>query len=113
MELKYGNLFEETAHMHRHRVGARGNATTFLLPWESILSELHRIDREQTEQGHGPNLPRTPAELTYVVQILLKTGNEDEREELKHFMHQANVNRNKVIACILGMKNVATALTCA
>ena len=40
MGLAYESLFEETVHMHRHRVGARGNATTFLLPWGSILTEL-------------------------------------------------------------------------
>ena len=29
LEVKYGNMFNSTAMMHRHRVGARGNATLF------------------------------------------------------------------------------------
>ena len=33
MEVKYGHMPDSTVHMQRHRVGARGNATTFLLPW--------------------------------------------------------------------------------
>ena len=37
MEVKYGNMFDTTLHMQRHRVGARGNATTFLLPWDDVF----------------------------------------------------------------------------
>ena len=40
----------------------------------------------------------------YVVQVLLKTNDEDKRDRLKHFIHQARVNREQVIRCILGMK---------
>ena len=36
--------------------------------------------------------------------MLLKTNDEEKREFLKHFIHQANVNRDKVVRCILGMK---------
>jgi hypothetical protein len=36
--------------------------------------------------------------------VLLKTNDEEKREFLKHFIHQANVNRDKVVRCILGMK---------
>ena len=31
------NPFDETVHMARHRMGARGNATSFPLPWEVTL----------------------------------------------------------------------------
>ena len=46
MEVKYGNIFDSTLHMQRHRVGARGNVTTFLLPFESLLGELQRLDEK-------------------------------------------------------------------
>ena len=104
MEVKYGHMLDSTVHMHRHRVGARGNATTFLLPWESVLTEMQRLDEQAADEGHAPDLPRTGSQLRYVVQVLLKTNDEDKREDLKHFVHQAKVNRAKVIRCILGMK---------
>jgi hypothetical protein len=104
MEVKYGNMFDSTLHMQRHRVGARGNATTFLLPWESLLAELGRLEEEGTSQGKGPDLPRTGKDLAYVVQVLLKTNDEDKRDNLKDFVFQAQVNRQKVINLILGMK---------
>ncbi len=37
MEIKYGHMLDSEVHMHRHRVGARGNATSFMLPWEALL----------------------------------------------------------------------------
>ena len=104
MEVKYGNLFNSKLHMQRHRVGARGNATTFLLPWESLLQELQRLDDTNIAGGAGPDLPRTGSELAYVVQVLLKANDEDERDGLKNFIHQAQVNRDKVIRVILGAK---------
>ena len=104
MEVKYGNMFDSTLHMQRHRVGARGNATTFLLPWENVLLELQRLEDTNVARGVVPNLPRTGHELQYAVQVLLKTNDEDKREDLKHIIFQAQVNREKVVKCILGMK---------
>jgi hypothetical protein len=97
MEVKYGNMFDSQSHMQRHRVGARGNATTFLWPWENILAELQRLE------GNAENLP-AGAQLAYGVQVLLKPNDEEKRQFLKHFIHQANVNRDKVVRRILGMK---------
>ena len=76
MEVKHGHMLDSTMHIQRHRVGARGNATTFLLPWEGILSELQRLEDEARSHGTGPDLPRTGQELQYVVQVLLKTNDE-------------------------------------
>ena len=104
MEVKYGHMLDSTLHMQRHRVGARGNATTFLLPWESVLSELRRLEEQAASAQQGPDLPRTGDDLRVIVQVLLKTNDEDKRESLKHFIHPANVNREKVVRCILSMK---------
>ena len=57
LEVKYGNLFNNQMHMHRHRVGARGTATTFPMPWQQLLGELQRLDTEQAE-GNAPDLPK-------------------------------------------------------
>ena len=44
LEVKYGNMFNTHVHMNRHRVGGRGNATTFPMPWQAILTELLRLE---------------------------------------------------------------------
>ena len=65
---------------------------------------LYRIEQTERDDNRGPDLPRTGKELEYVVQILLKTNEEDKRSGLKHFIHQAIVNRRKVVNAILAMK---------
>ena len=35
----------QDAFMNRHRLCAKGNATTFPLPWEDLLSEFQRLDK--------------------------------------------------------------------
>ena len=69
LEVKFGNMFDSQVHMHRHRVGARGNATSFPLPWQSILGELKRLDADQ-EKRKAPDLPRTGDDMLNVVQVL-------------------------------------------
>jgi hypothetical protein len=69
MEVKYGNMFDSQLHMQRHRVEARGNATTFLLPWENILAELRRLEGNAENLPVVPDLPRSGAQLAYVVQV--------------------------------------------
>ena len=90
--------------MQRHRTGARGNATTFLLPWESVLLELERLEGEAAARKTMA-LPRTGTELKYVVQVLLKTHDDEDKDHLQKFTHQAQVNRKKAARCILAMKN--------
>ena len=106
MEVKYGNMFDSILHMQRHRVGARGNATTFPLPWDSVLLELQRLDDDAAVQGAAPDVPRSGSDLAHVVQVLLKTNDEDKRDNLKHFVHQARVRRARAVGCILAMKKL-------
>ena len=42
--------FDEKVHINRHRMGARGNATSFPLPWQDLLRQL---------QEDAPELPHT------------------------------------------------------
>lgn len=52
--------------MNRHRMGARGNALSFLLPWQDLLQQL-RI-HEGSENGEFVlDLPRTGTELANIV----------------------------------------------
>ena len=44
MEVKYGHLLDTSVHMQDTRVAARGNAISFLIPWQSILAELRKIE---------------------------------------------------------------------
>ena len=54
MEVKFGHMLDSQLHMQRHRVGARGNATTFLLPWEAILNCNDLMTRRH-RRGKVPN----------------------------------------------------------
>ena len=75
LEVKYGNMFNTNVHMNRHRVGGRGNATTFPMPWQTILAELLRL-KEDSERQVALDLPKVCDELKYIVQEPLKTNNE-------------------------------------
>ena len=83
---------DETAHMARHRFGARGNALTFPLPWEDLLVALQD---EVAERAQSLALPRSGDELASLVRIILKTNKEGKttEQEVKTLIHQANVRR--------------------
>ncbi|CAJ1340380.1 unnamed protein product, partial [Effrenium voratum] len=93
---------DETAHMARHRFGARGNALSFPLPWEDVLKAL------QGEGDQAAALPRSGAELGQLVRVLLKTNKQGKTSdaEIKGLIHQANVRREVVVNLILDMKRL-------
>ena len=93
------NLFDSQVHMVRHRIGARGNATSFPMPWQDILTELEKRESAGETQV-APDLPRVGSELADVVQILLKTNEEDSPESMATFIHQALVRRSVVVKLI-------------
>ena len=68
------NPFDERVHMARHRMGARGNATSFPLPWEAVLQQLGSAEETQA----AVDLPWVGEELFEKVSILLKTRDNDE-----------------------------------
>ena len=96
-------MLDSDLHMQRHRVGARGNATSFPLPWDSLLHELQRLEQDASV-SRAPDLPRTGEELSSVVQVLLKTSEENDRNQLAGFIHQAHVRREVVVRHILQAK---------
>ena len=81
--------FDETAHMARHRYGARGNVITFPLPTEEVLRALNDFLDSDVP------LPRSGKQLGDIVRVILRTnkdGNTTE-EEIKTLIHQATVRR--------------------
>ena len=97
LEKKYRGqrAYDQQVHMQRHRMGARGNATSFPLPWQDLLLQL---------KGK-PDLPHTEDTLSNFVSILLKTSDEgDTKEALVKFIHQALVRRDVVIELIANAK---------
>jgi len=92
--------FDDEVHMQRHRQGARGNATSFPLPWQDLLLQLKETE-ETDNDNEPPELPRSGEELSNFVSILLKTGDdEDTKESLSKFIHQAIVRRHVVVELI-------------
>ena len=77
-----------------------------MLPYESLLAELQRLDDEAASEQQRTDLPRSGNQLKYVVQVLLKTNDEDKRDNLKHFIHQARVRQHRVIEVIMALKNI-------
>ena len=96
LEAKYSadSPFDSKVHMARHRMGARGNATTFPIPWQDIMRTLEV----------GLVLPRVGDELADVVSVILKTSDEDSPEDMARFIHQALVRRDVVVGLIQDAK---------
>ena len=86
--------FDSVMHMARHRMGARGNATTFPMPWQEIMRAL----------SEPLVLPRTGEELANVVSVILKTSDEGDPREMSRFIHQATVRRSVVVKLIADAK---------
>ena len=83
--------FHTEAHMAWHRMGARGNTTSFPLPWSDLLAELVRLD-DRTDAEHSPDLPWAGEQLADKISILLKTRGDD-AASMAQFIHQALVRR--------------------
>ena len=63
--------FDEEAHANQYRMAARGNATSFPLPWHDLLQQLQTNDDDASAQ-HRVVLPRTGEDLANVVFVLFK-----------------------------------------
>ena len=83
------HLFQETVHMLRHRVGARGNATCFPMPWQEMSAKLAVAD----QQNGAPDLPHSGAELANIVRVLLKGPSQDKAK----YIADATVRRDVVV----------------
>ena len=102
-EVKYGHLLDTSVHMQDTRVAARGNATSFLMPWQSILAELRKLETERNA-GASPDLPLPGKDLRSVVQVLLICNASNQKKNLPKCIHQATVRREVVVRHIADMR---------
>lgn len=88
-------VFDEKAHMARHRYGARGNVITFPLPVEDLLQKLTAHINENGLEAENQSLPRSGEQLADVFRVILKTNKQGKttEEEVKTLIHQATVRR--------------------
>ena len=103
MEVKHGHMMNSETHMQRHRVGARGNATSFPMPWHDLLGALQEAKADEAE-SRPARIPHDPVDLAAVIQVLLKSSNESDYDQMKKFIHQATVRRDVVVEAILEAK---------
>ena len=45
------SLFDSAVGFHDGRLAARGNATSFMLPWQGILNELRQLEKQGRQEG--------------------------------------------------------------
>ena len=89
-------------------MAARGNATSFPLPWQDLLKQLTETANME-DIGRSASLPRTGEELAQVVSIRLKTSDaqDDADRHMASFIHQAMVRRSVVVRLIETMQEKA------
>ena len=85
-------VFDEKAHMARHRYGARGNVMCFPLPVEALLQQL---TADPTAPDLVGGIPRSSNELGEIFRVIVKTNKTGKAtdEEIKTLVHQAKVRR--------------------
>ena len=94
---------DQDAFMPRHRLVARGNATTFPLAWEELLRSMQ--DAANTAATGGLRLPKTGADLAAVVNVIVKAGGPtEEADALANVIHQARVRRAVVLQLLADAK---------
>jgi hypothetical protein len=84
-------------HDNEHRMAARGNVTSFPLPWEALYEQLENVD---SDVGGTVDLPRCGEELADFVSVLLKSNDVEDPVALGKFVHQAIVRRHVVVDII-------------
>ena len=99
-KFKGERAFDLEAGMNRHRLGARGNATSFPLPWHELLEQLE--NEKQDNKKRAQSLPNTGEVLSNFVSVILKTQDNDDvdGQSLARFIHQAIVRRDVVVRLI-------------
>jgi hypothetical protein len=85
-------------------VAARGNVTSFALPWQDIMAELGRLERTDKAEETS-DLPHTGEQLSSMVQVLLKVSDATTKDNLPKFIHQARVRRRVVLHQLRKMKD--------
>ena len=93
----------QDALMNRHRLCAKGNATTFPLPWEDLLAEFERLGAPATNASVNM-LPHVGKELSDKVAVIIKIGDKTDKEAIRQqIIHQAVIRRRVVVGLIAAM----------
>ncbi|CAK0825765.1 unnamed protein product [Prorocentrum cordatum] len=96
--------FDMEAGNNTRRMAARGNATSFPMPWTDMLAQLTALE-EGASKVRPPSVPRTGKELADIVSVILKSGGDDDAAaSMAKFIHQAVVRRDVVVKLIEGAK---------
>ena len=106
LEKKYrgSRSMDQKHNANKHRMAARGHATSFPLPWEDLLKQL-QDGEEMAKLGKQASLPRTGTQLADVVSVLLKTAaGDDTEQDVAKLIHQCIVRRHIVVELIRTMK---------
>ncbi|CAK0901015.1 unnamed protein product, partial [Prorocentrum cordatum] len=106
LEKRYRNerSFDMEAGNNTRRMAARGNATSFPMPWTDMLAQLTALE-EGASKARPPSVPRTGKELADIVSVILKSGGDDDTAaSMAKFIHQAVVRRDVVVKLIEGAK---------
>ena len=88
--------FREPAVGPKQKVGAKGNITAFMIPWEKIAAMLKGVDSSETM------LPRCGSALSEIIVVTLKHyGTSD--GEIKKLLSECTVRRDVVLRLIQTM----------
>ena len=106
LEKKYrgSRAMDQVHNSNKHRMAARGNATSFPLPWEDLLKQLQDGEK-MASLGQQVELPHTGQRLADYVSVLLKTAaGDDSEKDVAKLIHQCMVRRDVVVKLIQTMK---------
>ena len=74
VEADRGHLMNEVLKENQHRSAVRGQAFSFIMPWDEIVKSLHRRIK---------SIPRDPECLKYMLRLHLKVAGQDFHQHLK------------------------------
>ena len=84
VEGDYGHLLGEKLQQQEFRTKVRGTAHSFHMPWEEIVTELHRHGKEKDLMNV---LPRRPEALKYILRVHLRV----DRYSMERVLRQLTV----------------------
>ena len=94
---------DQDAFMPRNRLVARGNATTFPLPWEDLEQKLKAATLKA--QAGQLQLPKIGQELAETINVIIKAGAWDSGlADPAKIIHQARVRRSVVLELLRAAK---------
>ena len=75
VEGDHGHLMNEVVKQQQARTAVRGQALSFIMPWEEIVKSLHRRVKA---------IPRDPECLQYMLRLHLEVAGQDFHQHLRH-----------------------------